>query len=221
MPGTLRDLARRSAAEAIDAATPEDRTRLAAELALRLAEGGHAKDITIDVDGTDEAAETVLAFFAERCRDEPQPAPAEAVLAPAGRNAQDAAGEAQGFDGGAYPPEGAGVIRSPQSVIRAGIVTEIREALAHGPLSFRALRVRIERGWKPARDALQALIDSGEVFREGARGQGVCFRLVARADAPAQAPAEGVQMQPDALPFDLADTWGLDAPAVFEEGQGS
>ncbi len=133
-------------------------------------------------------------------------------------NAQEAAGAEQGVVGRPDTPDGGGVIYNPPGVISFAIVAEVREALRPGPLSFRGLREKVGRGWQPARAALQALVDSGEVSREGERGRLVCFRLVAAADALAPAAPSGfAPLSHLAGRFDagLVESWDEGPPVVF------
>lgn len=147
----------------------------------------------------DIPVEEALAFvvdlrgFSESVTDLEAISPPPEPLALEVPNAQDAPGREQGNDRRADIPMGATAVPVSFGVIAAAILTEVRDALAVGPLSFRALRVRIGRGWRPARVALQTLVDAGEVSREGERGRSVRFRLVARPDAPAPTPTPSLE----------------------------
>ena len=96
----------------------------------------------------------------------------------------------QGPGARSTPRKGQSAIWSTPSAIPKGVLADIRDVLRAGPLSFKALRAKIRRGWQPAREALQALVDSGEVIREGSRGRSVRYRLAPRVDDPGNAPAE-------------------------------
>jgi hypothetical protein len=65
MDGSTRDEVARSARDAVRTTAPGDRPRFAAALALRLAELGRAKPVTVQVAGTAEAFEAVRSFLAD------------------------------------------------------------------------------------------------------------------------------------------------------------
>lgn len=118
------------------------------------------------------------------------PGSPDALEAPEAPTAQEGPGDAQGSDPASTPQKGQSAIWSTSSAIPMGILAEIRDVLRAGPLSFLALRAKIGRGWRPAREALQALVDTGEVIREGSRGRSVRYRLVPRVDDSGQAVKE-------------------------------
>ena len=209
----IRDRDARAAIKVgLNAAGPQ-RHVLMADLALRLARLGHAREVRLNVADNGDAAEALCSFLAERFGLQ---GGSEADM-PEGANAQEAAGEAHGPARRNHPAEEAAEAAEAFGVISRAIVEDVRGALASGPLSFRALRARIGRRWRAARDALQALVDSGEVAREGERGRGVRFRLVADAGAPRSGaatdagPSEaGPLVLPDTVYLELADV--TDAP---------
>lgn len=163
------------------------RHELLAAIAVRLAPLGHVLEVRASFAQTADAAEALKACALKLEAEFAQTAIAPPAEAEPAQAAQEAAGAEQDADE-AGTEKGASVICRAPSVIPLGIVAEIRDALAPEPLSFRALRTRIGRGWSPTRLALQSLIDAGEVAREGDRGRGVRFALLST-PGPASAAA--------------------------------
>jgi hypothetical protein len=157
----------------VGAATPVDRQRLVAGLAIRLAERGHAKAVTVDVDGSDNEALAIARTFVTevKTRGISSIASLEQAL-PAGTTL--GASDVPQVDSGAPRPN----YRFPS--VPAAIVAEVSDALETWSVAGttgRELADALHRRKKAVLGALNTLVADGKATREG-RGRGTRFRLV-------------------------------------------